>query len=259
MGDSGLGATQYRNYCEMWRSVGAHANHDAAFEVHERPTMLLVKSHLSQRVPHMVLDPRVPPGEERGWASALIQEWAGTPVSVMVQIPPGFEHGRLVSVLRDLGFLQGLRPSVAMARRADTVFELRSDEDIELAATDEALDEARRLLGTVFTLPANVFAFYTPRQVVRTYLLREHGLAVGAACLCPFAGAAGVYSVGVLPRARGRGYAQRLVLQMLSDAAELGFSTAVLSCDRQLIPLYRRLGFGVACDLVTYWMEALWR
>ena len=52
---------------------------------------------------------------------------------------------------------------------------------------------------------------------------------------------------------------RRLVLYLLSQAAEMGLTTAVLSCERQIAPLYRSLGFSISCELTTYWMESLWR
>jgi GNAT superfamily N-acetyltransferase len=243
----------------MWRSVGARAERDSVFEVHDRSEMLLIKSHYPERVPHMVLDPRAAPGMESTWTRALIQEWAGEPVSVMVSIPPGAEQSSLTSALQDHGFVRGIRPSVAMARCASPTFDSRDDDDIALAHSQSDLEQARNVLATVFALPTEVFAFYTPFPVVYTYILREHGIGVAAGCLCPFAGVAGLYSIGVVPSARGKGYARRLVLYLLTCAAKRGITTAVLSCERSLVPLYRRLGFSACCDLTTYWMEALWR
>jgi GNAT superfamily N-acetyltransferase len=241
----------------MWRVVSAHADGNTAFEVRQRPDLLLIKSSLTPRVPHMVLDPRMAPGNERAWTAALVEEWAGNTVSLMVMIPPGTERGELARALGRWGFARATRPSIAMARFSGSTREHREDADIELATGEDDLAEARRLLATIFDLPEHVFAYYTPQPLVRTYMLRERGIGVAAACLCPFAGAAGVYSVGVLPAVRGKGYAQRLVLQLLSDAADLGLNTAVLSCERHYVPLYRRLGFSVCCELMTYWMEAL--
>jgi GNAT superfamily N-acetyltransferase len=244
MNDLELGGIVYRNYCDMWRGVGALAEPGSIFEVEERAGMLLIKSHYIQRVPHMVLDPRVSPGDERAWVSSLIDEWTGEPVSLLVGIPPGTERGELVQALRNAG---------------SPVFDFRADADIELAVDARDLEEARTILGQVFGLPGEIFAFYTPLTAVRTFVLRDRGLGVAAACLCPFGGAAGIYSVGVLPGFRGRGYAKRLVLRLLSAAADLGFTTATLSCERGLVPLYRRLGFSTCCELTTYWMEAWWR
>jgi GNAT superfamily N-acetyltransferase len=259
MAELDLAEAIYRNLCDMWRSVGDHAGDNDSFEVVDRHDMLLVKSLFAHRVPHMVLDPRVPWGREQSWTRSIIEEWAGQPVSVMVEIPPGAEDGPLAVSLREEGFVRGMRPSMGMALSAKHAFETREDSSITLACDGADLDEAREVLGSVFGLPSHVFAFYTPAGVVRTFLLREFGIGVAAACLCPFAGVAGVYSVGVLPSARGKGYARRLVLYLLSQAAEMGLTTAVLSCERQLAPLYRSVGFSVRCELTTYWMESLWR
>jgi ribosomal protein S18 acetylase RimI-like enzyme len=259
MSDVVFGRMVYRNYCEMWRNVGACDGDNTVFKVEDRPDMLLVRSTNVERVPHMVLDPVVALGDEHRWTQSLVREWSGEPVSLMVGVEPGTEKGNLVGAFRSEGFVQGVRPSVAMVKTGRPEFERRLDADICLAASDNDLEDARVLLAKVFGLHRDIFAFYTPRECVKTFVLREHGIAVAAACLCPFAGAAGVYSVGVLPEKRGRGYAQRLVLRLLSAASEMGLSTAVLSCEQGLVPLYRRLGFSVCWELMTYWMEAWWR
>jgi GNAT superfamily N-acetyltransferase len=259
MSDQALGDAMYRNFCEMWRAVGIHADEDAAFDVQDRPNLLLVRSRLAHRVPHMVLDPRYAPGDEREWVSSVVVEFAGEPVSVTIMLPPRENASTLAYALQNRGFMRSLKPSVAMVRLGGGSFDFRADDAIQRVANDADLHEARQVLASVFSLPAHVFAFYTPLPVVQTYILREQGVGVAAACLCPFAGVAGVYSVGVLPQFRGRGFARRLVLGILSDAADLGLSASVLSCERELVPLYRRLGYVVVCELVSYWMEALWR
>ncbi len=169
------------------------------------------------------------------------------------------EDGPLATSLQEGGFVRGMRPSVGMTLEAQPAFQRRDDDRITLAEGGDDLAEARDVLGIVFGLPSHVFAFYTPARVVHTFILREYGVGVAAACLCPFAGVAGIYSVGVLPAARGKGYARRLVLYALGYASRIGLTTAVLSCERQLSPLYRSLGFSISCELTTYWLETLWR
>ncbi len=259
MAELGPGEAVYRNLCEMWRSVGRHSGGNSSFVVEDREDMLLVKSQFAHRVPHMVLDPRVTPGMEHAWTRSIIREWAGESVAVMVEIPPGTEGGALAASLREEGFVRGMRPSIGMTLEAKPAFDVRDDASISLASDGADLDEAREVLGSVFGLPSHVFAFYTPPHVVRTFILREFGIGVAAACLCPFAGVAGVYSVGVLPTSRGKGCARRLVLYVLSQAAQMGLTTAVLSCEHHLAPLYRSLGFSVRCELTTYWLESAWR
>lgn len=130
---------------------------------------------------------------------------------------------------------------------------------ISLASGEAELSEARDLLARVFGLPSLVFAFYTPPSIVHTYVFRQDGRAMGAICLCPFAGSAGIYSVGVLPSARGRGLARRLVRHALAEAVAMGYRRAVLSCERHLTGLYLPFGFKACWDLRSYWLEAWWR
>jgi GNAT superfamily N-acetyltransferase len=133
------------------------------------------------------------------------------------------------------------------------------DREISIAEGGHDLDEARVLLARVFGLPPAVFGFYTPPELVLTYVLRIQAVAVGATCLCSNGESAGIYSVGVLPPMRGRGYAQRLVWHVLADAARMGLSLAVLSCERNLVPFYEQLGFSTCWELHSYWLEAWWR
>lgn len=258
MTDQELADLMYRNFCAMWRSVGACASDSSTFAVESRPDMLLIRSRFSSRVPHMVLDPRMEPGHEEDWVRSLLRAWASEPLSLTVQMPPGTQWNNLAASMRQHGFVRGIRPSVAMARQVPPVLEYPWDPAIALATEPEELDEARRLLGNVFGLPSAVFGFYTPPCLIPTYVLREESVMVAAACLAPYAGAAGVYSVGVLPDMRGRGYARRLVLALLRRAAELGLTWSVLSCDRQMAALYRRVGFSTRAELHSYWLEGAW-
>jgi ribosomal protein S18 acetylase RimI-like enzyme len=256
--DLTLAAAVYMNYCEMWRRVGPLAPSGSIFEVTERADMLLIRSHYAHRVPHMVLAPRVLDADAPRWTRALVDELARDPVSLVIRIPPGQEGSALVQALLAEGFMRAARPDLAMARSTPPPDNV-PDTDITLVAGGHDLEEARALLARIFGLPSEVFAYYTPPEVVRTYVLRHGGAPVAAACLSPSADAAGIYSVGVLPSMRGQGFARRLVLHAVRDASMLGFSTVVLSCEQYLAPLYRRLGFTPCWELISYWLETWWR
>jgi GNAT superfamily N-acetyltransferase len=243
----------------MWRIVGAHSPEGGSFEIIQRPDMLLVRSRVVQRVPHMVLDPQPGDVPASRWAAAMVNELGRDPVSILVGLPPGMERGPLVGALLGEGFQRATRPAFAMAMVLDGPPPPAPDQAISIALKPAELDEARALLARVFGLPATVFAFYTPPQLVSTYVLRVRGVAVGATCLCSNGRSAGIYSVGVVPTMRGRGYARRLVRHALADAARLGLNLAVLTCERRLIPFYEQLGFTACWELHTYWLEAWWR
>jgi ribosomal protein S18 acetylase RimI-like enzyme len=258
--DLELAQAFYANYCHMWREVGAVASEESAFQVQQTADMLLVRSKLPQRIPHMILDPLVDGRAVRAWVTHMTQQLTADHGSLMVAIPPGAEHSPLVSALQMEGFMAGAHPMVAMAHVGPVPTGRGGPHrDVVIARTEAELHEARELLARVFGLPLEVFAFYTPAALVTTYLLRRRGVPVAALCLCPFAGCAGIYSVAVTPAERGRGYARCLVRQALLDALAQGMQTAVLSCDRTLVGLYRALGFVPCWDLAAYWLETWWR
>ncbi|HVA90967.1 MAG TPA: GNAT family N-acetyltransferase [Chloroflexota bacterium] len=259
VGNLSLARQVYGNFRAMWEAVGSVASPGGVFEVTRREDMLFIRSLLVQRVPHMVIDPLVEDASAPGWAARLVRSMAGQAGSLMVSMPPGREEGALAGALRREGFTTGSPAPILMVRFGKPPLNDFQDPDIMLADSEPYLSVARELLGRVFGLPKEVFAFYTPPALVSTYLLYHAGAAVGAACLCPFAGTAGIYSVGVLPGARGRGYARRLVWQALRDAEELGLDLAVLSCDPSLTPLYQKAGFQECWHSATLWLEPWWR
>ena len=248
----------YGNFTAMWEAVGTVAEPPGVFEVTRRSDMLFVRSLLVHRVPHMVIDPQVAESAAPAWASALARDRRGQPGALMISMPPGSEAGALDRALRREGFTRGAPSPVCMTRVRAPRLEPHDDSDIMLVHSEPYLSVARELLGRVFGLPREVFAFYTPPALVFTYLLHHHGTAMAAACLCPFAGTAGIYSVGVAPEARGRGFARRVIRRALQDAEALGLDIAVLTCDAEIAPLYLKAGFSICWRTTTLWLDS-WR
>ncbi|MGH2343646.1 MAG: GNAT family N-acetyltransferase [Chloroflexota bacterium] len=257
--DLALARQVYANFTAMWEAVGTVAMPSGVFEVTRRPDMLFVRSLLVHRVPHMVIDPTVEAGAAPAWASSLVREMQGQAGTLMISMPPGLEDGALEQALRKEGFTHGSPSPACMARVGGPRLDPWRDDAVMLADAEPYLSVARGLLARVFGLPHEVFAFYTPPALVSTYLLHDQGKAVAAACLCPFGHTAGIYSVGVLPEARGRGFARRLIRRALQDAEEMGFELEVLTCDAALAPLYQRAGFRACWRTTTMWMESWWR
>ena len=222
--------------------------------------MLLIRSRMADRIPHMILEPQVDGNHLQGWLSTLEITTPPGPASVMVAVPPGEEQSPLVHDLLAEGFVSTTRPLVAMFHPTlEHCSTATRDPDITIVQSERERNDANELLGRVFGLPAQVFDFYTPLGVVDTYILRVEQTIAAALCLCPFAGYAGIYSLAVTGSMRRRGYATRLLAQALSDAASAGFASAVLSCDRNLTGLYEAAGFSVCWELAAYWWDAWWR
>lgn len=60
---------------------------------------------------------------------------------------------------------------------------------------------------------------------------------------------AGVFLVGTIPEARGRGLARRLLLHALHAARAAGATVSTLQSSRRGYPVYRRLGYVELCRL----------
>lgn len=77
----------------------------------------------------------------------------------------------------------------------------------------------------------------------RLFLGVLDGEPVGASRLFLHADGAGVYHVGTLPWARGRGMGSAMTWAALREAGRLGYSLAVLRAETSAQGLYQRLGF----------------
>jgi predicted GNAT family acetyltransferase len=58
----------------------------------------------------------------------------------------------------------------------------------------------------------------------------------------------GVYSVGTLAEARGRGYGSAMSRRIVADGADAGCDVAVLQSSAMGYPIYQRLGFRTVVE-----------
>jgi GNAT superfamily N-acetyltransferase len=98
-------------------------------------------------------------------------------------------------------------------------------------------------------MPAEVTrqVFSRPERWLTPYVhvevLLEQGRPVSGAMLLFSHGIAGVYWVGTVPDARGRGYAERLMRSISNRAFDSGAGAVVLQASPFGEPIYRKLGF----------------
>jgi ribosomal protein S18 acetylase RimI-like enzyme len=89
---------------------------------------------------------------------------------------------------------------------------------------------------------------------IRNYLGYSNSEAVATSCLFFGGGAAGVYSVSTLPKARGKGFGAAMTFTPLSDARELGYHIGVLQSSEMGFNVYKRLGFRHLCQIENFYL-----
>ena len=129
------------------------------------------------------------------------------------------------------------------------------------ARSDGELKECLGIALTTFEIPAA----FTPRlleiekampaeqkTLARHFLGRLHGRPVATAELFTAAGVAGLYFVGTVAEARGRGLGRAVTLAALREAQNMGYRVGVLQATEMGAPVYRRLGFRELYTMGVY-------
>jgi GNAT superfamily N-acetyltransferase len=78
---------------------------------------------------------------------------------------------------------------------------------------------------------------------VHTYMARLDGRPASVVLASDLEGDCGIFMVGTVPEARGRGLSTALMRVALSEASERGCATSSLQASAMGYPVYRRLGY----------------
>jgi ribosomal protein S18 acetylase RimI-like enzyme len=126
---------------------------------------------------------------------------------------------------------------------------------------DDVLGEYVQVLKQVFELPDFVVGIfsdiltsrgYDEADAVQNYLAYLEGTPVAVCSVGYGAGVAGIYNVGTLEQARGRGIGRAITLRSLLDARERGYRVGVLEASGMGYNVYRQLGFEDYCQMELY-------
>lgn len=140
-----------------------------------------------------------------------------------------------------------------------------ADLRVEAVESEAALREWGRAFTAGFEVPewaAQAWADATrsvgfDRAPWRLYVGQLDGEPIGTAIMVLGAGVAGMYGVGTVPGARGRGIGTELTLAPLREARDLGYRVGILHSTEMGLGVYRRLGFEQYCTVARYvWLGA---
>jgi ribosomal protein S18 acetylase RimI-like enzyme len=93
---------------------------------------------------------------------------------------------------------------------------------------------------------------YDETGAAQNYLAYLEGTPIAGCSVGYGAGVAGIYNVGTLPSARGRGIGRAITLRGLLDARARGYKVGVLEASGMGYNVYKQLGFEPYCEMELY-------
>lgn len=93
---------------------------------------------------------------------------------------------------------------------------------------------------------------YSRLDTWRHFLAILDGKPVATTSLCLGGAIGGIFHVGTLAEARGRGVGAAITAAAMREAADAGCAVAALQSSEMAIGVYRSIGFEVCCDLELY-------
>jgi len=89
---------------------------------------------------------------------------------------------------------------------------------------------------------------------IQNYLGTLKGKPVATSCVFYGSGAAGIYSVSTLPKARGKGIGAAMTLEPLREARDMGYRIGVLQSSEMGYNVYKKLGFRHLCQIEYFYL-----
>lgn len=93
-------------------------------------------------------------------------------------------------------------------------------------------------------------------QAQHRYVGFLDGIPVARSVLALDAGAAGIYAVGTIPSARGKGIGRAMTMLPLLEARRLGYRVGILQASHMGYSLYQKIGFKEVCRYRLYVQSA---
>ena len=187
---------------------------------------------------------------------AVEAAYAGIGANWTVWVPPGDERG--AAFLDERGHVLDAEPA-AMARGLEPgAVERPAPGALPGWRRDGDLDTLGRINDASYPFGGDSFLRGLrrfPEGAVHVYLADDDDRPVGCLATIDHQGNAEVQTVAVVPEARGKGVAGKLLAHALADAAERGARSTTLIATKLGLPVYERAGYR-SFGLFQMWERA---
>lgn len=241
----------WSNLVDFWRELASWSGRDGRFE--ERAGMVLHATATAFPVTCngvARLDPDLPADELLDDADAIFSAM-GRGYTLQVEDPTG-RDADLVAAAEQRGLLELSRAPAMVRSRPFDALGAAPGVELRWVGVDATVEDFVHVADTSYQslgMPAGVIVEMcsTSARMVAPHLhsvvAHLDGQPVATAQVLLGRGVAGVYYVGVLPEARGRGLAELVTHAVTQVAFELGAPLVVLQATPMGEPVYRKMGF----------------
>jgi ribosomal protein S18 acetylase RimI-like enzyme len=247
------------NLCAVWSSFACVSG----AELHDGPDALWTLTDVPFALLNAVHRARLEPPQVDATIELVIARARTRGVPLVWLTSPATRPADLGGILEAHGFLRGDE----MLGMAIDLAQLGAEPAaVPGLVVREVRDEAELQTWCVtataaFEYPPFVAEFFerwlqslspARRASLALYLGWLDGEPVAGSQLIPGAGVAGIYTVGTLAAARGRGIGSALTWRALLEGRARGYQVGVLAAEVPGVGLYRRLGLRECCTIGCY-------
>jgi len=185
-------------------------------------------------------------------AGVAILRARGAPFWVALRRGPDDHLGPM---LTELGLRPGATPMPGMALDPIPTDLTGRADGLEIRLVEDAagLREHARLVSRAYGLGEAAVASVIgerlwEREGNRVYVGESEGRPVAVGMSRQFGTTLGIYTMGTIPEARGRGFGRAMTERLVLDGVAAGCTISVLEASEMGRPLYERIGFRVVQD-----------